>query len=109
MGSNDTSFCAGRSCVTGQLPLFVDGEVKPIDLSDLDISPSNVRKQNVTADLDSLATTSLDEFWPPSADSRTMRMMAVITIIVGQRRYLASRQLGWERIPAFVLNRPFDR
>ena len=90
-----------------QLPLFVDGEVKPIKLSELDISPSNVRKQNVTADLDSLAA-SLQEFGllqpivVHASDGR-------YTIIVGQRRYLAARQLGWESIPAFVLNRPFDQ
>ena len=90
-----------------QLPLFVDGEVKPIRLSDLDISPSNVRKQNVTADLDSLAA-SLKEFGllqPIVVHERVDRY----TVIVGQRRYLAAKQLGWERIPAFVLNRPFDQ
>lgn len=90
-----------------QLPLFVDGEVKPIRLDSLDISPSNVRKQNVTADLDSLAA-SLQEFGllqPIVVHENDGRY----TIIVGQRRYLAARQLGWETIPAFVLNRPFDQ
>ena len=90
-----------------QLPLFVDSEVKPIKLDDLDISPFNVRKQNVTADLDALAA-SMHEFGllqPIVVHATGSRY----TIIVGQRRYLAARQLRWDTIPAFVLNRPFDR
>ena len=91
-----------------QLPLFVDdGEVKHIKLTDLDISPFNVRKQNVTADLDALAA-SLQEFGllqPIVVQSNGSRY----DVVVGQRRYLAAKQLRWDTVPAFVLERQFDR
>lgn len=90
-----------------QLPLFQDGEVKHLNLADLDISPFNVRKQNVTADLDALAA-SLREFGllqPIVAQPNGDRY----DVVVGQRRYLAAKQLQWDNIPAFVLERQFDR
>ena len=93
--------------MVAQLPLFIDGEVNHVKLADLDVSPFNVRKQNLTADLDALAA-SLHEFGllqPIVVQSNGDRY----EVVVGQRRYLAAKQLRWETIPAFILARRFDR
>ena len=93
--------------MVAQLPLFIDSEVRHVSLADLDISAFNVRKQNVTVDLDALAA-SLQEFGllqPIVVQTNRDRY----AVIVGQRRYLAAKQLGWDTIPAFVLDRQFDQ
>jgi len=70
----------------------------PLDL--LDISESNVRRQHLTADLDDLAR-SMDEIGlqhPIVVQSKNGRF----EILIGQRRFLAARQLGWHDIYARV-------
>ena len=81
-------------------------EVKPIPLADLDISELNVRRREITADLDELAE-SLQKFGlhqpivvMPKGDR--------FGVVIGQRRYLAAKHLGWEKIPALVLEEPLD-
>ncbi len=89
-----------------RLASYRDQQVKPIDLAVLDISASNVRKGNIYADIDGLAA-SLQDFGllqpivvEPIGDR--------YAVIIGQRRFLAAKQLGWPSIPAFVLDDPLD-
>ena len=90
-----------------KLASYQDQAVKPINLADLDVSPFNVRKQNVSADQDALIA-SLKEFG-------LLQPIVVVpngdryNVVVGQRRYLAAQQLGWETIPAFVLDEQLDQ
>ena len=71
-----------------------------IRLDQLQISPSNVRQRDITADLDKLAYSM-----------RTLGLQHPIIvqrkgdkfeILVGQRRYLAAKQLGWDAIDAII-------
>lgn len=88
------------------LHVYRDNEVKPIPLTDLDISELNVRRREITADLDDLIE-SLDRFG--------LQQPIVVTpkgnrfsIIIGQRRFLAAKHLGWEKIPALVREESLD-
>ena len=89
-----------------QLPLYQDNEVKPIRLDQLDVSDLNVRRQDITADIDALME-SLETFG-------LLQPIVVVpkgdrySVIIGQRRYLAAKELGWDTIPAF-LARSLDR
>jgi len=71
-----------------------------LPLDELVISESNVRHRDITADIDELAR-SLATFG--------LKQPIVVQqkgneyeIIIGQRRYLAAKQLGWQRIPAII-------
>ncbi len=89
-----------------QLARYEDNEVKTIPLDQLDVSDINVRRQNITSDLDALMA-SLKTFGllqPIVVIPRGDRF----SVIIGQRRYLAAKDLGWEAIPAFV-GEPLDR
>ena len=93
--------------MAGRLADFIDSQVKFLPLEDLDISELNVRRREITADLDELAR-SLDQFGlqqPIVVEPKGERF----SIVVGQRRYLAAKQLGWDQIPALVLSQPLDR
>ena len=77
---------------------------RKIPLDDLIISEFNVRRRDITADIDGLAH-SIDIFdlqqpivVQPKGDK--------FEIIIGQRRYLAAKQLGWVEIDARVLDEP---
>ena len=89
-----------------RLASYQDEQVQHVDLADLDVSVSNVRRSNTTADIDGLAA-SLQEFGllQPIVVERTGSRYSVI---IGQRRFLAAKRLGWPSIPAFVLDRPLD-
>ena len=89
-----------------KFPAYRDNEVKPIPLEALDISELNVRRREITADLDDLIQ-SLDRFGlqqpivvMPKGDR--------FSIVTGQRRYLAAKHLEWNTIPALVLEEPLD-
>ena len=89
-----------------RFPAYRDNAVKPIPLADLDISELNVRRREITADLDDLIQ-SLDRFGlqqpivvMPKGDR--------FSIVTGQRRYLAAKHLGWDEIHALVLAEPLD-
>lgn len=77
-------------------------EYRYLDLDDLSISESNVRRRDITVDLDELAR---------SMDKHDLQQPVVVQrgndgkyeIIIGQRRYLAAKQLGWKRIAAKIL------
>ena len=73
----------------------------------LEVSEVNVRRREITADLDELAK-SLDQFGlqqPIVVEPKGGRY----AIVVGQRRYLAAKQLGWDQMPALVLSKSLDR
>ncbi len=81
-------------------------EYKLIPLVDIDISDLNVRRREITADLDELV-----------ASMKTYGLLQPISvvpkgdrfgIIIGQRRYLAAKHLGWHDIPALVLPKSLD-
>lgn len=72
----------------------------------LEVGATNVRRRLITADLDELAT-SLDRVGlqqPVVVQPRN----AHFDVLVGQRRFLAAKKLGWKRIPALVPDEPFD-
>ncbi len=104
----DNDHVAGlREFVVGRLADFIDSQVKFLPLEDLDISQLNVRRREITADLDELAK-SLDQFGlqqPIVVEPKGERF----SIVVGQRRYLAAKQLGWDQMPALVLSQPLER
>lgn len=83
---------------------------KPLDnyfeipLNLLNISPSNVRREDITADVDELANNiaSIDLQQPIVA----YKMDGKYEIITGQRRFLAYRQLGRDTIPVKVIPKP---
>lgn len=75
-------------------------------LDELVVSESNVRRRDVTADIEELAR-SMNIFGlkqpivvQPKGDK--------YEIIIGQRRYLAAKQLGWQRIPARIETTQLD-
>ena len=84
-----------------------DPQVELLPLEEIDISEFNVRRREITADLDELAR-SLDRFGlhQPIVVARKGDRFAVV---VGQRRYLAAKQLGWDQIPALLLSQPTER
>lgn len=93
--------------VAGRLAKYMDSQIKWLPLEDIDISEFNVRRREITADLDELAK-SLDKFG--------LQQPIVVTpqgsrysVVVGQRRYLAAKQLGWDEIPALLLSKSLDR
>ena len=68
-----------------RLASYQDEQVQHVDLADLDVSVSNVRRSNTTADIDGLAA-SLQEFGllQPIVVERTGSRYSVI---IGQRRF----------------------
>ena len=85
-----------------KLTKFRGNTIEFISMEDLDISALNVRKRQITADLDELAA-SIDRFGLQQPIV-VMPQGERYSIITGQRRYLAAKYLGWETIPAFVLD-----
>ena len=93
--------------MAGKLADFIDRQVKFLPMDELDLSEFNVRRREITANLDELAA-SLDQYGlqQPIVVAPKGERFAVV---VGQRRYLAAKQLGWENIPALVLSRSLER
>lgn len=93
--------------MAGRLAEYMSQQVQFLPLGDMDISEFNVRRREITVDLDELAN-SLDRYGlqqpivvAPKGDR--------FEVLVGQRRYLAAKQLGWDHIPALLLSQPLDR
>ena len=93
------------------MPSVIDSlrsrQVEWLPIADLDISELNVRRREITADLDELAK-SLDkygQYQPIVVAPKGERF----TIVIGQRRYLAAKQLGWDQISALVLTQMPER
>lgn len=78
-------------------------EVREIALSLLQISPNNARQREITADLDELAA-SIREFGLLQP-ILVQQAGEKFDILIGQRRYLATKQLGKKTILARVLPR----
>ena len=89
-----------------QIMTYQDNGFKSIPLTDLDISELNVRRREITADLDELAE-SMERFG-------LLQPIVVVPkgdrfgVVIGQRRYLAAKHLGWDYIPALVLTAPLN-
>lgn len=86
-------------------------DVQDIPLSGIDISEFNTRKDLTDGQHDS----SVDDLARSIAQQGLLSPITVVArtdgrygLIAGQRRFLACRQLGWERIPAIVRNRASD-
>ena len=89
-----------------KLANFRDNQVRFIQLDDLDISALNVRRRQITAELDELAA-SMEKFGLQQPIV-VMEQGDRFSIVTGQRRYLAAKHLGWDTIPAFILDEPFS-
>lgn len=77
-----------------------------IPLAELTISPSNVRRRDIVADIDELAKSiEIDDLQQPIVVQQTNNHFE---ILIGQRRFLAVKQLGWDEIPAWVRPEPLD-
>ena len=81
-------------------------DLRDIPLDHIDIPARNVRRREITADLDNLAA-SIANFGlqqpivvMPKGDR--------YSVVIGQRRYLAFRHLQRDSIPAFVLDDALD-
>ncbi len=94
--------------MAGRLTDTMDQQVRYIPLAELDVSEFNVRRRDITADLDDLVKSLNDVglYQPivvaPKDNNR-------FTIVIGQRRYLAAKQLRWDMIPALVLSEPLEK
>jgi len=81
-------------------------KVVPIDLSKIEVSDWNVRKEGAERDIDELADSI-------KAVGRLIQPVEVMKrpgedrfdLVVGQRRYLAHKKLGWKTIRAIVVDR----
>jgi ParB family chromosome partitioning protein len=77
----------------------------PVELSKIEISSSNVRKQGVNQDIDELA----DSIKAVGGLIQPVKVMKKdgdrFELIVGQRRFLAYKKLGWPTIPAIVIDK----
>ena len=81
-------------------------DFKDIPLNDIDIPARNVRRREITADLDNLME-SIDKFGLQQPIV-VMPQGERYSVVIGQRRYLAFRHLRKESIPAFVLRETLD-
>ena len=86
----------------------LDGQqIRLIPVEDLEVSEFNVRKRETDVGLDDLSR-SLDEYGlhQPIVVARED---GGLTVVIGQRRYMAARQLGWSEIRAVVLPESLER
>jgi len=84
----------------------LSSEFQLIPLSKLELGEKNIRRRDITAELDelahSMATIGLQQ--PIVVQRRDDKF----EIIIGQRRYFAAKQLGWKQIPARVMKEKLD-
>ena len=92
--------------MASELANFQDNTVKFIPLDELDISTLNVRRRQITADLEELAA-SMARFGLQQPIV-VMLLGNRYSIVTGQRRYLAAKYLGWPTIPAFLMQEPLS-
>lgn len=75
-----------------------------VRLDRLIISDSNVRRRDIIADVDELARNI--ERHGLQQPIVVQRIGDKFEILIGQRRYLAARELGWRDIPARIIDEP---
>ncbi len=81
--------------------LTIDHFEPELPIGEIDVADTNVRKTGQTKGLDELMD-SIKEFGlfqPVTVFAKGTRYK----LLVGQRRYLACRKLGWTTIPAFIV------
>ena len=89
------------------LSQLYDRQIEFLPLEKLDISDFNVRRREITADLDDLAESiATYGLYQPIVVTRKGDRFAVL---IGQRRYLAAKQLGLDQIPALILTQTPER
>jgi ParB family chromosome partitioning protein len=91
---------------TSPAPKLLRGPIQRIPLEQLDVSGQNVRKRSPTAGVPELAE-NLDEIGQQQPIV-VQREGDRYRIVVGQRRYLAAKQLGWPALDAVVLDEPLS-
>jgi len=74
--------------------------LEEIPISSITVSPANVRKTDLEEGIDALAR-SIKEIGLQQPVV-VYRSGTVYELIIGQRRFLACKRLGWEKIPALV-------
>ena len=107
MGSEVTDRVQGEKFLPGMIEGLRSRQVEWLSMAELDISELNVRRREITADLDELAE-NLDkygQYQPILVAPKGERY----SIVVGQRRYLAAKQLGWDQISALILKQAPER
>jgi len=81
--------------------MAAQGLLAAIPLDEVEISELNVRKTKVNTDIDSLAENMRKNgLLQPVV---VLQGEGAYQLIIGQRRYLAAKKLGWEKINALVL------
>ena len=80
----------------------ISKEFQSVSMDKLELGEANIRRRDITADIDELAY-SIGTFGlqhpiviQPIGDK--------YEIVIGQRRYLAAKQLGWTKIPARIMS-----
>lgn len=84
-----------------------DEKIHQIPLSQIEISGLNVRRRDILPNLDELAD-SMDRFGPLQPVLVEQRGPDRFAVVIGQRRYLAARQLKWETLPALIIRSGVD-
>ncbi|MFW6173040.1 MAG: ParB/RepB/Spo0J family partition protein [Elusimicrobiota bacterium] len=81
--------------------MSASGQVMEIPVDEIDVSELNVRKTEITEGIDALAD-NINRYGllQPIV---VLKKEDTYELIVGQRRYLAVKKLGWEKITATVL------
>jgi ParB family transcriptional regulator, chromosome partitioning protein len=81
-------------------------EFEDVRLEELDVATQNVRRRSITAGVNELAESlaRIGQQQPIVVQQDGDRF----TIVIGQRRYLAAKQLGWQKIKALVLQQPLS-
>lgn len=86
---------------------LADNRIRDIPVDQLEVSWLNVRRRHVLTDVDGLAA-NMDQYGPLQPILVQQKSPTLFAIIVGQRRYIAARQLRWETIPALILRSDLD-
>lgn len=78
--------------------------MEEIDVKKLDVSPLNMRKKTGLTDVTPLADSIESDGLIHPIVVRPKKKGSGFEVVVGQRRFLASKQIGKKKIPARVLN-----
>ena len=76
-------------------------QFEPIDINEIDVSLSNVRKSNLKEGIEELAK-SIAEIGVQQPVVVFQKKNKRFELIIGQRRYLACQSLGMTKVPALI-------